>query len=170
MSTTDVETSEAVQQEITALAVDLRWEHRNAGEASYRTIARAIAPRVSVATICRALKGERLPSWEFVQSFLSYCGVPTATIAGAWRPRWVAIQNMIKPIPTTSNNPGTRVDLTTIEGAESSLGSECTACGAWVTNMDRHVEWHDMFIPVPRTALAGPAVRPVAGRVRRLAG
>lgn len=128
---------------IAEFALDLKVVRRQAGDLSYRRLGSRTS--YSVATITRALKGETLPGWPFTEEFLRACGCRPEEI-GRWRARWVKIMQLIDPLPRARVEPDSSVSP---EGQVLGQlpGTECETCGAWVTNVTRHAEWHTAFIP-----------------------
>lgn len=119
---------------IATFALDLRIVRRQAGDLSYRELAARTG--YSVATISRALKGETLPGWAFTEKFLRACGRAPDEIGG-WKTRWIEIMDRLDPLPKSA----------ALDHTEPPPGAECETCGAWVTNMPRHRDWHAAFFP-----------------------
>lgn len=77
-------------------------------------------------------------------------GASAVDIDGFWRPRWVAVADVVRsdgtpptgwseiPTPTTTTRPG-----------RAPAGRTCPECGSWVTAESLHGRWHARFIPNP---------------------
>ncbi|MGV9368120.1 helix-turn-helix domain-containing protein [Amycolatopsis sp. NPDC003731] len=158
MLTNQIAEPRTVVDELIEFATDLRWARRLAGDPSYRTLMRQIS--WSPASITRNLSGTKLPTWDFVERFLSACKVDDQDIAFNWKPRWVAIADMITPITMEKASNRTAAKARQIAGPVPS-GTSCETCGAWVVDLAKHNSWHESLTAERK---------PPRSLVRRLAG
>lgn len=122
-------------ERLAAMAARLRRVRRDAGDPSYRTIANKI--HYSSTTITRILRGDYVPTWQFVEQFLRVCGVDAAKIDGEWKAEWVAIADLANPMPVLATEPAT-----SFLAAGSTSTTVCTICGAVVGDEVLHQNWH----------------------------
>ncbi|MFI0487554.1 ribosomal protein L7/L12 [Actinomadura sp. 9N215] len=135
-------------------ANQLRIARRRAGEPSLNRLAN-IDNVASKATLSRAFKGERLPSWGVVEMLLDTFGVPREEIGGLWRRRWLLALEQHQPVglhddrdpfgeqPAPPPQTLTETETPTPEHPAAAPGGQmCTACGAWVVDLTRHQAWH----------------------------
>jgi hypothetical protein len=117
------------------------------GNPSLRDLARRIERDLeygyggSPSTLSRVFNGQQLPRWTLARAILRALSVSDDEIATTWRRRWVRAR-------TRWNDPNrdTFIDEEPSDALAADdlrpSGQECEACGAWVTNMDRHDAWH----------------------------
>ncbi|GAA3891334.1 hypothetical protein GCM10022243_65270 [Saccharothrix violaceirubra] len=91
--------SPEVASAIADFAYELRRARRDAGELSLRDLARRMEHKGSPSTLQRAFKGAVLPSWRIVEALLSNgLDIPRDVIIRDWRPRWVAVKDLVAPL------------------------------------------------------------------------
>lgn len=142
--------------EIADFALALRRVRRDAGDISFRKLARMTG--YGTASITRLLAGKALPKWPLAEKYLVACGLGGPEIQD-WRRRWAELADIINPISTSSSTSTFSAPPPATGSSEHvETRSECPACGAWVANQDRHDEWHAEYMARPTR------------RLRRLAG
>jgi hypothetical protein len=128
--------SAAVTAALETFVHDLRRVRRRAGDPSHRELVRRAGHKFSVASITRSLKGDKLPSWAFTKAFLTACGEYDEVIKSYWQTRWTQVADQLRPV---GDKEVGEVMLDTPPGIE------CSECGAWVINPERHATWHMRF-------------------------
>jgi hypothetical protein len=138
------------ERSITALnsfRTKVRRKMRESGDPSYRTIAHRSFEMakthgraellLSSSTVFRMVNGTHKPSWTSIESLMLCMSVSATEIEEIWRPAWVELMDVLKPIA------GELSEFDAEEGADQAAsGVECELCGAWVTNPERHAAWH----------------------------
>jgi hypothetical protein len=137
---------------------DLQRVRRRAGDPSHRELVRRAQHSFSISSITRSMKGDKLPTWAFTEAFLTACGEPDEVINSYWKARWVQVADQLSPV-------GDEVGQSTLD--DSPPGVECTECGTWVINPERHTAWHMMFTRRPQRALQAVQAGPTPQRDSR---
>jgi transcriptional regulator with XRE-family HTH domain len=112
-------------------ALSLRRARREAGDPSYRELARRTG--YSISSISRTLTGATFPRWAFTELLLNSLGLSQEQVQGLWRRRWLEAAEAVSPLGV---NPGQD---------EVPAGRECGQCGALVLNPLRHQAWHSAY-------------------------
>jgi hypothetical protein len=125
----------AVSKAVCEFVDDLKRIRRDAGDISYRDIQRLSGRSISATSVCRLLaEPTKLPGWQLIKSYLIGCGVDQKTI-DSWFTRWRELADLIEPIAQPERGQADGQD-------DGHLGSECSECGAWMINAERHAAWH----------------------------
>ena len=117
-------------------AGELRRVKREAGEPSLRQIERLTGRGLTIATMSRMLNGKAVPSWFFTRRFLSACGIDENTIETVWRPKWVQMADVRRPLDS-------QPPVTADEQPGTSPSTTCPECGLVVGDPDLHRKWHE---------------------------
>lgn len=104
-----------------------------AGKPKLVILAREV--RYSESMLSRVLNGHLAPSRDRLERLAEYLDVDTRTFTSVWVPLWEAASRKPEQKPD-----GTLEPQTGEPGVPA--GFECPACGSWVTNASRHIEWH----------------------------
>jgi transcriptional regulator with XRE-family HTH domain len=119
-------TPEAARQQLGRVITAARVK---AGKPLLVKLAREVG--YSESMLSRVLNGRITPTRDRLESLAERLDVDTRTYAGVWVPLWTAASSKGKPkaeqAPGTSGLP---------------TGFECPACGTWVVNPAKHIEWH----------------------------
>lgn len=111
-----------------------------AGNPPLRILAAAPNHRYSVSMLSRVFSGKALPSSELLLGLAETLNVEMSTFKGVWQPLWRAA-HASKPAQQVPAHP--KADAVTAESSSPPAGGfECPACGSWVVNPSRHIEWH----------------------------
>ncbi|WP_088319832.1 helix-turn-helix domain-containing protein [Kineosporia sp. R_H_3] len=98
-ATTDASTT------LADFAADL-WSLRTASGVTLREM--SSRTHFSLATLCTAARGERLPTWPVASAYLAVCDVAADIIDTEWLPRWEALMRN-----QADNYAASRLDTTT---------------------------------------------------------
>lgn len=137
---------EQANEHLTELLKRLRNAYRNAGEPSYRAIAKLSGGQLSASTISRMFRATKPPKWRNLSALLTTLGVQPGDFVTIWHPLWAQAQNKIKPIDPEGANLNGRL-------VETQAGMTCAVCGAIVGDANLHRDWHR------RVGLAASAVQ-----------
>jgi len=118
-----------------------------AGKPKLAKLARDVG--YSESMLSRVLNGHLAPSRELLDRLAEHMDVDTRTFTSIWVPLWEAASRKTEQKP---DNTGRQAGPL---GAPN--GFECPACGSWVTNPKRHIEWH----MAPDTGWQGGSVTPL---------
>jgi transcriptional regulator with XRE-family HTH domain len=99
-----------------------------AGKPKLATLAREIG--YSESMLSRVLNGHLVPSRDRLERLAEHLDVDMRAFTSVWVPLWEA----------ANRRPGQKP--ATPEPSAGPPGFECPACGSWVTNPARHIEWH----------------------------
>jgi transcriptional regulator with XRE-family HTH domain len=128
-----------------------------AGKPKLATLARQID--YSDSMLSRVFNGKLLPNREKLEKLADILGVGSKVFTSRWLPLWEAASRK-RPASaaprTTSPAPQEQPAAEPSSGAPE--GFSCPACGSWVTDARRHLEWHvtgdgDAFRPAKGTHL-----------------
>jgi transcriptional regulator with XRE-family HTH domain len=159
------------QNEISKFAMSLRRARREAGDPSYRELARQTT--YSISSISRTFNGATFPRWRFTELLLKSCGVGDEQIGGYWRRRWLQAAEALSPLgdadevcdtPAYSEpagEPGA--------GQPAAHWQECTECGSLVANPLLHKVWHLNYMRRPGAKTVSPRAS-TSLQVQRLSG
>jgi transcriptional regulator with XRE-family HTH domain len=102
----------------------------------------AAAAKCSEAMVSRVLNGKQAPSNRLLVALASAMRTEPAVFRSRWQPLWQATQRKTPP-------PAGPVPDEPTAAAETGLpaGFECSECGSWVTNPNRHLQWHLQWQP-----------------------
>ena len=102
-----------------------------AGKPKLAKLARDVG--YSDSMVSRVLNGHLAPSRALLDQLAEQLDVDTRTFTSIWIPLWEA----------ASRKTGQKTDTGPQAGPSGApAGFECPACGTWVTNPARHIEWH----------------------------
>jgi transcriptional regulator with XRE-family HTH domain len=149
------------EDEVGRFALSLRRARREAGDPSYRELARRT--KYSISSICRTLNGTTFPRWAFTELLLKSYGISEEQIRGHWRRIWLETAEAVSPLGT-----GQPADTAQDDSPAAAPGEECGECGALVLNPLRHQAWHAAY--KRRASGRIPPTADVGGNVHRLSG
>jgi hypothetical protein len=128
--------SDEQADELAKLIAELLEVQLHAGKPSLRDIARkgsrVNSVSVSYSSISRVLRGQSELTLRFLTVFLAGCDVPQEEIKSIWKPKWIKFTESLRPITVSVSYP-----------AEPAGGYECSRCGSWVVNPERHGAFHE---------------------------
>jgi hypothetical protein len=136
-----VESMEAHDPEVarTQLVEALTKARLMAGNPPLKNLALSPSHRYSVSMLSKVFSGKALPSSKLLRGLAETLNVEMSTFTGVWQPLWRAA-HASKPAPAPAH---TKADAATTESSSPPPGGfECPACGSWVVNPARHIEWH----------------------------
>ncbi|WP_433121955.1 helix-turn-helix domain-containing protein [Micromonospora sp. CA-246542] len=125
----DVLDPETARQQLSEVLTAARV---TAGKPKLARLARDVG--YSESMLSRVFNGHLAPSRELLDRLAEHMDVETRTFTSVWVPLWAAASRK------TEQKSDNAVPQTGPPGAPS--GFECPACGSWVTNPKRHIEWH----------------------------
>jgi len=98
-----------------------------------------LAPKVgySESMLSRVLNGRLVPPKDKLEQLAEQLDVDMSTYTSVWLPLWEAASRK----PASPSAPAAEPAAGGPAGAPA-RGFECPACGAWVVNAPKHIEWH----------------------------
>jgi transcriptional regulator with XRE-family HTH domain len=108
----------------------------------------------SESMLSRVMNGRLVPPRDKLEQLAEQLDVDMSTYTSIWLPLWTAASR--KPDSTATSTPEAQAPAGP-PGAPAG-GFECPACGSWVTNPARHIEWH---MPQPSAGQSGATVTPL---------
>jgi len=90
----------------------------------------------SESMLSRVMNGRLTPPRDKIERLAEQLDVDMSTYTSIWLPLWEAASRKTESPAAAPAGPPSGS-----EGAPSG-GFECPACGAWVVNAPRHIEWH----------------------------
>jgi len=126
--------------ELDALHIRLKRTRRQAGDPSFRVLARLSPVQQSATTVSRMFNAPCPPSWPKLKGLLLALGVPPEQISTEWRPQWTRAADEAHPLrdrtEITKDDDGGSLTLVSYEDLA------CRKCGSRIDDAAQHSRFH----------------------------
>jgi hypothetical protein len=126
--------------ELHALHAKLKRTRRQAGDPSFRVLARLSPVQQSATTVSRMFNAPCPPSWPKLKGLLLALGVPAEQISTEWHALWTRAANEAHPIGKPDSEPDDEL-LTPVSYEDLA----CRKCGARIDDAALHGRFHLSF-------------------------
>ena len=123
--------------ELSVLHAKLKRTRRQAGDPSFRVLARLSPVRQSATTVSRTFNAPCPPSWPKLKGLLLALGVPPEQIGTDWHSVWTRAANEAHPIGDLEKDPDDEL-LTPVSYEDLA----CRKCGARIDDAALHGHFH----------------------------
>lgn len=123
--------------ELASLHAKLKRTRRQAGDPSFRVLARLSPVQQSATTVSRTFNAPFPPSWPKLKGLLLALGVPAEQISTDWHAQWTRAANEAHPIGQPENEPEDEL-LTPVSYEDLA----CRKCGARIDDAALHGRFH----------------------------
>jgi hypothetical protein len=126
--------------ELDALHIKLKRTRRQAGDPSFRVLARLSPVQQSATTVSRMFNAPCPPSWPKLKGLLLALGVPTEQISTEWRPQWTRAADEAHPLrgPADAAKDDDDGSLTLVSYEDLA----CRKCGSRIDDAALHSRFH----------------------------
>ncbi len=128
---------DATTPELDALHAKLKRTRRQAGDPSFRVLARLSPVQQSATTVSRTFNAPCPPSWPKLKGLLLALGVPAEQIGTEWHAQWTRAANETHPIGEPGIEPEDEL-LTPVSYEDLA----CRKCGARIDDAALHGRFH----------------------------
>jgi hypothetical protein len=131
------DTTAAQVRELDTLHAKLKRTRRQAGDPSFRVLARLSPVQQSATTVSRTFNAPCPPSWPKLKGLLLALGVPAEQIGTEWHAQWTRAANEAHPIGKPQGEPDDEL-LTPVSYEDLA----CRKCGARIDDAALHGRFH----------------------------
>ena len=125
--------------ELDALHIRLRRTRRQAGDPSFRVLARLSPVQQSATTVSRMFNAPGPPSWPKLKGLLLALGVPPEQISTEWRPQWRRAADEAHPVTDRPDKAEDNDEPLTLVSYEDLA---CRKCGSRIDDAALHSRFH----------------------------
>jgi hypothetical protein len=128
--------------ELDALHFKLKRTRRQAGDPSFRVLARLSPVQQSATTVSRMFNAPGPPSWPKLKGLLLALGVPPEQISTEWRPQWRRAADEANPMTDRSDKTGKHDEDDEPLTLVSYEDLACRKCGSRIDDAALHSRFH----------------------------